>query len=238
MCDIEKMFKQFHVYEGDRDYLRFLWWKDGDFCAEPQEFHMKVHLFGATSSPGCANYGLKQLATDNESLFPLGSQFVMKNFYVDDGVTSVPCADDAIQLAKEARKLCAMGGLRLHKFVCNDKSVLESIPPSERAAETTSLDLAFNDSTLERALGILWHIETDTFRYRVCLKEQPATRRGILSTVASLYDPLGFVAPFLLMGKKVLQEMCRHGTSWDDPLPCELQPVWEQWKLILLLETV
>lgn len=230
MCDIEKMFHQFYVYEADRDYLRFLWWKDGNFNAEPQEFRMKVHLFGAASSPGCANYGLKQLATDNESEFPLGSQFIMKDFYVDDGVTSIENVNDAIQLAQEAQKLCATGGLRLHKFMCNDKSVLENIPLSERAAEVKALDLVFKDVTLERALGIHWHIESDTFRFRVCLKDQPATRRGILSTVASLFDPLGFVAPFLLTGKRVLQEMCRHGTGWDDPLPSELQPVWERWK--------
>lgn len=48
--------------------------------------------------------------------------------------------------------------------------------------------------------------------------------------MASIYDPLGFVAPFLLIGKKVLQEMCRQGTGWDDPLLGELQPMWECWK--------
>ncbi|XP_069379882.1 uncharacterized protein [Paralichthys olivaceus] len=175
MSDIEKMFHQFYVYEADRDYLRFLWWRDGDLNAEPQEYRMKVHLFGAASSPGCANYGLKQLAKDNESQFPLGSRFIMKDFYVDDGVASIPNVDNAIQLAQEARKLCAMGGLRLHKFICNDRTVLESIPASERATEVKDLELAFKDVTLERALGIHWHIESDTFRFRVCLKDQPAT---------------------------------------------------------------
>lgn len=77
----------------DRDYLRFLWWKDRNLSTEPQEFRMKVHLFGAASSPGCANYGLKRLAKENESLFPLGSQFIMRDFYVDDGVTSTATTD-------------------------------------------------------------------------------------------------------------------------------------------------
>lgn len=176
ICDIEQMFHQFHVYEA---YLRFLWWRDGDLRAAPQEFRMKVHLFGSASSPGCANYGLKQLAKDNESLFPLGSQFIMKDLYVDDGVTSIATTDNAILLAKESQELCAMGGLRLHKFVYNNRSVLESIPPSEHATEVKALDLAFNDSTLERALGIHWHIESDTFRFCVFLKHQPETRRGI-----------------------------------------------------------
>ncbi|XP_051792767.1 uncharacterized protein LOC127530320 [Acanthochromis polyacanthus] len=230
MCDIEKMFHQFHVSETDRDYLRFLWWKDGELCAEPQEFRMRVHLFGATSSPGCANYGLKHLAKENQKQFPLAAEFVLRDFYVDDGVTSVPSVDVAIQLAKEAQELCKMGGLRLHKFVSNSRSVLQSINPSERAIEVKALDLAFNDSTLERALGIQWHIESDTFRFQISLKDQPATRRGVLSMVASIYDPLGFVAPFLLNGKRVLQEMCRHGTGWDDPLLGDLRSAWERWK--------
>ncbi|KAG7511271.1 hypothetical protein JOB18_045843 [Solea senegalensis] len=96
LCDIEKMFHQFHVYEADRDYLRFLWWKNGNLNTEPKEFRMKVHLFGATSSPGCANYGLKHLAQENETQFPLASQFIMKDFYVDDGVTSTASIKEAI----------------------------------------------------------------------------------------------------------------------------------------------
>lgn len=51
LCDIEKMFHQFHVKEEDRNYFRFLWWKDGDTTTQPQEYRMKVHLFGAVSSP-------------------------------------------------------------------------------------------------------------------------------------------------------------------------------------------
>lgn len=61
------------------------------------------------------------------------------------------------------------------------------------------------------------------------MKDQPATRRGILSTVASIYDPLGFLAPYVLAGKKILQEMCHQGVGWDDPLPEMLKPRWESW---------
>ncbi|KAI3374356.1 hypothetical protein L3Q82_005959 [Scortum barcoo] len=182
------MFHQFHVDEADRNYLRFLWWKKGDLNAQPSEFRMKVHLFGAASSPGCASYGLKHLAKENRHIYPQGSQFVMRDFYLDDGVTSVESTEDAIQLAREAHELCATGGLRLHKFMSNDRKI------------------------------------------NVNLKDQPATRRGVLSTVASLYDPLGFVAPILLKAKIILQETCRHGTDWDDPLSDELRPKWEQWR--------
>ncbi|XP_039546986.1 uncharacterized protein LOC120492801 [Pimephales promelas] len=229
-CDIERMFHQFHVDKADRDYLRFLWWRNGDLDSQPQTFRMRVHLFGASSSPGCANYGLKHLAREGEHLYPLGSQFIMRDFYMDDGVSSVECAEKAIQSAREARQVCALGGLRLHKFVSNNKAVLESIPPSECAVDVTAVDLSLTDQPLERALGIYWHLEDDNFRFRVNLKDQPATRRGILSVVASLFDPLGFLAPFLLKGKAILQEMCVNGMGWDDPLPDSLRPRWEHWK--------
>ena len=47
--------------------------------------------------------------------------------------------------------------------------------------------------------------------------------------MASLYDPLGFLAPFILEGKRVLQEMCQRGTGWDESLPRVLKVRWETW---------
>ena len=70
-CDVDKMFHQFVVREEDQDYLRFLWWPDGDVKQEPKEYRMKVHLFGATSSLGCASYGLKHMATEEKKAYPI-----------------------------------------------------------------------------------------------------------------------------------------------------------------------
>ncbi|XP_073724404.1 uncharacterized protein [Misgurnus anguillicaudatus] len=230
MCDIEKMFHQFQVKENDRNYLRFVWWKDGDMNSQPQAYRMTVHLFGAVSSPGCANYGLKHLTKENSFTYPVGSQFRSRDFYVVDGVVSAETVEDAIQLAKEAHELCAKGGLRLHKFVSNNAEVLKSIPASEHATDTKTKGLTFNETQTERALGIYWNVNKDCFTFNITLKDQPPTRRGILSTVAAIYDPLGFIAPYVLKGKGILQEMCRQGTDWDDPLPEHLKPRWECWK--------
>ena len=115
---------------------------------------MSVHLFGAVFSPGCANYGLKHLAKENSLEFPSGSQFIVRDFYVDDGVTSTETVEDGIRLAREARELCAKGGLRLHKFVSNSQDVLSSIPASEHAESMDTKDLAFGETQTERALGI------------------------------------------------------------------------------------
>ena len=67
ICNIEGMFHQVQVTQEHRDLLRFLWWEDGDTWKTPQEYRMTVHLFGATSSPGCANFALKSTANDHES---------------------------------------------------------------------------------------------------------------------------------------------------------------------------
>ncbi|XP_066925838.1 uncharacterized protein [Clytia hemisphaerica] len=61
MADIESMFYQVRVPEEFHDNLRFIWWPDGDLSKEPVDYQMCVHLFGATSSPSCANYALRQL---------------------------------------------------------------------------------------------------------------------------------------------------------------------------------
>lgn len=236
MCDIERMFHQFHVKPHDQDYLRFLWWDKGNLETPPAVYRMRVHLFGAASSPGCANFGLKHIAAQGQDRFSEASiKFIERNFYVDDGLTSVPTAEEAIKLVQEARQLCSIGKLRLHKFISNCKEVMASIPKEECADGVKDLDMDLGEMHIERALGVQWCVTSDRFQFRVIVKEQPLSRRGVLATVASVYDPLGFIAPFVLIGKKILQQMCRERIDWDEPLPDEVRSQWEIWLMALPL---
>lgn len=72
-------------------------------------------------------------------------------------------------------------------------------------------------------------IESDSFQFRITLNDRPFTRGGVLSTLSSVYDPLGFIAPFILAGKQILHEMCRNQVDWDSPLPEHLLPRWRNW---------
>ena len=130
------------------------------------------------------------------------------------------------------------GGFRLHKFISNRKEVIESIPAEDREKGIKDLDLEHEELPSERVLGIEWCVESDVFQFRISLKDKPFTRRGILSTVSSIYDPLGFAAPFLLQGKRILQDLCKEKVKQDDPIPDELRARWEKWrnKLVLLEE--
>lgn len=62
MSDVKSMFYQVRVTEADKDFLRFLWWPNGDLNKEIAEYRMTVHLFGAVSSPSCARYALRRTA--------------------------------------------------------------------------------------------------------------------------------------------------------------------------------
>ena len=125
------MFHQFEVAKEHRDFLRFFfWWEDGDSAKSPVEYGMAVHLFGAASSPVCANYGLKRIAQDHEEAFGTEvANFVKHDFYVDDGVKSVDTDEHAISLARKMKQLCVKGGLYPHKFVSNSNNVIAAIPP-------------------------------------------------------------------------------------------------------------
>lgn len=72
-------------------------------------------------------------------------------------------------------------------------------------------DLDLEGMPVERALGINWDMGTDRFGFRIKIKDRPPTRRGILSVVSSVYDPLGFAGPFILPAKALLQDLCRKG---------------------------
>ena len=96
-CDVENMFHQCFVSETDRDYLRFLWWPNGDIKQELKEYRMKgVHLFGATSSPRCASYSFKYMASREKEAYPSAARFITHDFYVDNGLESAEQAKDLI----------------------------------------------------------------------------------------------------------------------------------------------
>lgn len=111
MADIEAMFHQVQVPDDQRDFLRFLWWPDGNLELPMQEYRMTVHLFGAASSPSCCNFALKETAKDmaHES-GPLAAETIRRNFYVDDCLRSVEDEQTAIELVQGLRQACEHGG--------------------------------------------------------------------------------------------------------------------------------
>ena len=129
--------------------------------------------------------------------------------------------------------LCARGCLRLHTFVLQGSNFCDF---SRRPFVSVEEPQSFHDRLpIERALGVQWCVETDTFQLRITVQDTPLTRRIILSTVSSVYDPLGFVSPVLLVAKQILQELCKDGVEWDDPISEQIRTRWEKWRRELFL---
>ncbi|XP_019727412.1 uncharacterized protein LOC109516990 isoform X7 [Hippocampus comes] len=79
-------------------------------------------------------------------------------------------------------KECAIHRLRLHKFVSNSAKVLATLPKEECAVAVKDLDVAPGEMRIERALGVQWCVESDQFQFRIVVKKNPFTRRGVLSS--------------------------------------------------------
>lgn len=197
IADIQQMFYGFRVSEKHRDYLQFLWHRDNDPTNELIEYRMCVHVFGNAPSPAVATYGLRRCVEnpDNDCGAAV-REFVRRNFYVDDGLGSFSTTTECVKKTQET--LQREGNLRLHKIVSNNESVMASFPQEDLASDLKTLDPGANDLPYHRSLGLLWDLGSDTFTFEIANDDKPCTRRGVLSSVNSLFDPLGLISPVVI----------------------------------------
>lgn len=194
------MFQQVKVTNEYRNFLRFLCWPDGETSQVVQTCKIEVHLFGATSAPGCLSFVLKGTAGDNER---------RPQIYTE-----------AVNLMKQANEMCRPGGFNLCKFLSNKREILQEI--LEQARADAVKDVHLDALPIERTLGVKRCIETDNFEFRVIQQDRPLTRRGILATICSIYDQFGFVAPIISIGKRIQQYLCRDRIERDEEILEEL----------------
>ena len=174
MCDVEQMFYSFHVNPEHRNFLRFLWFEDNDLSKDIVECQMTVHLFGNGPSPAVATFGMRKTADHGEEKFGTETkEFVHRDFFVDDGLTSRATEPEVTDLVKNAQAMLATANLRLHKVVSNSIPVMESLPVQDRAKDVRDLDLRHDVLPTQRSLGVYWDLEGDAFTFRVsaCTQE-------------------------------------------------------------------
>ena len=155
-ADVEAMFYQVKVPPEDRDFLRFLWWPEGNLKMRPKTYRMTVHLFGACSSPSCASYALKRTAKEYGALFDDdAAQTISNNFYVDDCLKSGQDQEKVTALAHDVKQLFALGGFNLTKFMSNDRKLLNSFSTEERGKQVKAIDLSHDQLPETKALGVV-----------------------------------------------------------------------------------
>lgn len=136
-ADVQQMFYCFVIREDHRDYLWYLWYEDNDITKNVVEYRMKVHVFGNSPSPAVAIYCMRRavaiycMRAAQKGEQEHGSdarQFVERQFYVDDGLTSVTIPEEAIDLLTRTREMLSESNLRLHKVASNSKPSNGSLP--------------------------------------------------------------------------------------------------------------
>ena len=102
----------------------------------------------------------------------------------------------------------------------NHPDVLNDIPKEKLLSQNFKLD--FNSEITERTLGLLWDVKNDKLTFQHSPKSLPKTKRGILSLVASIFDPLGIVTPAVLEAKLIIQSLWKLKVDWDDNIPKDI----------------
>ena len=111
--DIESMFHQVLVDPKYTSASRFLWWSKGNMEDEPTEYDMNRHVFGATSSAGCASFCLSQVAREFDHMHQsLKSETVKHNFYVDDCLFSCESDTEVKSIVQNLVKMLSRAGFR------------------------------------------------------------------------------------------------------------------------------
>ncbi|XP_058456653.1 uncharacterized protein LOC131434039 [Malaya genurostris] len=232
--DIKEMFHQLRINDRDKHSQRFLWRESSD--KEPKVFLMDVATFGATCSPTSAQFVKNKKALEFTDKFPRAVQGIIQNHYVDDYLDSFETVDEAKSVAETVQLIHSKEGFTIHNWISNSKSVLDHL------GEVSNADIKHLTSgkghIAERVLGMLWLPESDelgfstsfTDRVRTAMKtcDRP-TKRMVLKTVMSLFDPLAFLATFLVHGKILLQDIWRTGIKWDDSVNDKHFERWLRW---------
>ena len=81
-------------------------------------------------------------------------------------------------------------------------------------------------------MGLRWHPAIDMFTFRVQLekyKTQP-TKRLIMSDIAKIYDPIGWLQPVIIRGKILIQKLWLVKAGWDDTLPDSIIEEWKEFR--------
>ena len=113
----------------------------------------------------------------------------------------------------------------MRKWSSNSNEFLQAINTSSRNTEHC-FDLNLDKET--RALGVFWCQTTDTLPYKINVTplSHTITKRQQLSDVARIYDLTCLLAPMVVTGKIICQQLWLTGCNWDDAIPEPHQTNW------------
>lgn len=126
--------------------------------------------------------------------------------YVDDIFIGADSVDELMHFKTSLINILKRSGLQLKKWLSNSEIVLDSIPLEDRLLESIAIDVI--DDGIPKVLGLQWRPNDDCFSYTINLEDKAVpTKRRVLSVIARLFDPLGFLSPIVFYAKTLMQRI-------------------------------
>jgi hypothetical protein len=161
---------------------------------------------GGSSGGGCSEELLAATATELEG-----------DTYVDNVLLRCESEEEVRQKSAAAKQIFAEAEMELREFESNERGFINSLPSEQRLDKSP------------KVLGIPWRVEGDQLVIEFPTKAVGRlSRRIVLKALASVYDPLGLVAPCLLEAKLQFQNLWDTNREWDSPLSAEEEADWRQ----------
>ncbi|XP_054259448.1 uncharacterized protein LOC128984179 [Macrosteles quadrilineatus] len=223
-CDIRQMYLQILIKPSDQLFQLVLW-RDNP-SEDISTYKLTRVTFGVNSSPYLAIRTLHQLAEDEGKDFPEAANVLRTQTYVDDIVTGADTVDEAKNLQNQLIQLLNRGHFELRKWTSNSPELLQSLPDTHKDSPV------FLENTPDphfSILGLHWSPDSDNFSFHLNLPPKTLTKRHVLSLVAKIYDPCGFLSPCTMTAKCFIQLLWTTGLQWDEPLTPELSAIWSNF---------
>ena len=221
-CDIVKMFRQFLVHEEDVDWQRILWRNSAE---EPiQDFRLTTVTYGTACAPFLANACMIQLAEDEQQKYPQAAEVLRKNRYADDFFAGGDTLSEAMSVRDQLLKTLASAGMSVGKWATNYPDLLKGLGSQVNKGH----EAEFQEQETVSTLGLRWISSEDAFCFKILgvNNSEQITKRSMLSEIARLFDPIGWLSPVVIHAKIMLQNLWMQAIGWDDPIPEKLKHAW------------
>ena len=217
--DIEKAFPQVMIHSDDRDVLRCLW-VEGD---QVVVYRFKRLPFGLSCSPFILQATLRKHLGEKE-LDEQTMQNFISSLYVDDSVWSEKNLLDLYKRKNMYTKVFAECGMNFRDWTSNHPEARAYFAKLENREEKSE----------ELVLGLKWGVIPDTLtinanRLKEVMSQKLKTKRDLWKIVPSVYDPLGLISPFVLIGKMIVSAACKEVKSWEAKLPSKYVDLTLNW---------
>lgn len=222
IADIRKLFLQIEIVEEHKKFLRFLFRESPNHPIK--EFQFNRLVFGLSSSPFLAQASLRLSASKEPEVLKL----ITESFYIDDLLKSFPNLDDGARIINLTIATLNKNKFQMHKFASNSNELLSKI---EGFSSSDDIISCIPDDTVG-TLGLKWKTSSDTFSYSVRKIAEPAkyTKRTILSMLASIYDPIGWLSCVIVPFRLLYQEVCSTCKEWDTEITDDIKMRWLKLK--------